>query len=453
MTKARTETEAAPAPPSQSPATGAVPDLLARHRRVMLPAQTSMLYYGDRPLAVDRGHGSYLVDVEGRTYLDFFGGILTVSVGHGNEEVRDAAERQMRKVGHTSTLYLNETTVRLAEKLAEITPGRLQMSFFTTSGTEANETALMAARAYTGHADVIALRHAYSGRSSAMMGVTAHAPWRIGGVYDAHVKHVRSPSLFRKPPGMSEAAYLDFLVEDVEDVLATSTDGRIAAFIVEPIQGVGGFAVVPDDYLRRVVPRMREAGGVLIVDEVQTGWGRTGVGWCGIGHWGVEPDVMTFAKGIANGAPVGCTVMTPEVAGAIEGLTLSTFGGNPVAMVQALATIEYIERHRLWENAATQGARLRARLDRIRERFAFVGDVRGMGLMQGIEVVTPGGTTPDPARANRLLETARDQGLLIGKGGRWGNVLRIAPMLNATAAEIDLGCDRLEAAVRALDDA
>lgn len=417
--------------------------LLARQRAYLLPVQSRMLYYGDRPLAVARGQGDWLWDVEGRRYLDFFGGILTVSVGHANPEVVDATVAQMRTVGHTSTLYLNEITVKVAERLAAITPGRLQVSFFTNSGTEADEMAILAARTYTGHRDVVALRHAYAGRSASMMAMTAHANWRQGGVYDAHVKHVRSPNPFRRPAGMTDDAYLDFLVDDFADFLATCTDGRIAAFMAEPIQGVGGFAVAPPDYFRRIEPLVREAGGLLIIDEVQTGWGRTGRYWCGIEHWGVQPDVMTFAKGIANGAPVGATVMTPEVAESVQALTLSTFGGNPVSMAQAYATIDYIERHRLWENAEEQGKRLREHLELLMASHEFVGDVRGMGLMQGVEVVVPGTVAPDPVGANALLNAARDEGLLIGKGGRWGNVLRIAPMLNVTADTIDDGAERL----------
>lgn len=422
-------------------------ELLERQRKVLLPVQSRMLYYGDDPLAVARASGNWLWDVDGNRYLDFFGGILTVSVGHCNEEVVEATVEQLRTAGHTSTLYLNEITIRVAEKIAELAPGRLQHCFFTNSGTEADETAVMAARTYTGNTDIIALRHAYSGRSAGMMGVTGHSNWRSGGVYDGYVKHVRSPNMYRRPEGMSEEQFLDFLVEDFEDMLATTTDGRIAAFIAEPIQGVGGFAVVPRDYFRRILPLVKEAGGVLIIDEVQTGWGRTGGRLFGIEHWGVEPDIMTFAKGIANGAPVGCTIVTPEIAESMTALSLSTYGGNPVSMAQAYATITYIERNRLWENAEVRGARLRERMEEMRSRFDFIGDVRGMGLMQGFEMVTPGTKDPDAGRATAFLEAARRRGLLIGKGGRWGNVMRIAPMLNIGGEELEAGCDLMEQAL------
>ncbi len=426
-------------------------ELLERQKKVLLPVQTKMLYYGDEPLAVARAKNQYLWDVEGKEYLDFFGGILTVSVGHCNDEVVQETAEQMATAGHTSTLYLNEITIKVAEKIAEITPGRLQYSFFTNSGTEADETAVMAARMYTGNTDVIALRHAYSGRTTSMMSMTAHANWKQGGVYDGSIKHVRSPNMYRRPEGMSEEQYLDFLVQDLEDFLATCTDGKIAAFMAEPIQGVGGFAVVPKDYFKRILPLVKAAGGVLIIDEVQTGWGRTGTYWCGIEHWAVEPDIMTFAKGIANGAPVGCTVMTPEIAEALSGLTLSTYGGNPVSMAQAYATIRYIEKHRLWENAATQGARLRKRMEAMQRNHAFIGDVRGMGLMQAFEMVEPGTKDPNPNKANALVTAARKKGLLIGKGGRYGNVIRIAPHLNVTAEDMEKGCDLIEESLAGIE--
>ncbi|MBS3966350.1 MAG: aspartate aminotransferase family protein [Truepera sp.] len=417
--------------------------LLKRQQQVLLPAQNRMLYYGDQPLAVAKAKDQYLWDVEGNRYLDFFGGILTVSIGHCNDEVVEATVKQLQTVGHTSTLYLNEVTIKVAEKIAAITPGRLQYSFFTNSGTEADELAVLAARIYTGNTDIIALRHAYSGRSLSMMSMTAHAPWRLGNVFDGAIKHVRSPYYYRAPVAMSEADFLELCVRDLEELITTCTNGRIAAFMAEPIQGVGGFVVAPQDYFKRILPLVKQAGGLLIIDEVQTGWGRTGRYWCGIEHWGVEPDIITFAKGIANGMPVGCTVMTPEVAEAVKGLTLSTFGGNPVAMASAYATISYIEKRRLWENAEVQGARLRERLLAMQASHQFIGDVRGLGLMQGLELVVPGGKTPDATRAMALLAAARRRGLLIGRGGLYGNVIRIAPHLNVSSADIEAGCELL----------
>ena len=295
---------------SETPTTGRTDDILQRQRQVIYPIVSKMLMYGEHPLAVERAKGLRLWDVEGREYLDFFGGILTVSVGHCNDEVTEATIAQLRTVQHTSALYLNEITVKMAEKIAQITPGNLTSSFFTSSGSEANETAIMTARMYTGRTDVITLRHAYSGRTQTAMSLTAHASWRSGHVYDGYIKHVRSPYAYRAPLGLDEDQLLDLCVQDLEETLATVTDGKIAAFMAEPIQGVGGFIVLPRDYFKRIVPIVEEAGGLLIVDEVQTGWGRTGGHMCAIEHWGVQPDIMVFAKGIANGSPVGVTVTT-----------------------------------------------------------------------------------------------------------------------------------------------
>lgn len=422
--------------------------LQERQKAAVYPIVSQLLLYGDEPLAVDHAKGMYLYDIEGIRYLDFFGGILTVSVGHCNDEVDEAAIAQMRKVGHTSTLFINEIMIAFAEKIAAVTPGRLSHSFFTSSGSEANETAIMTARMYTNRTDILALRHAYSGRTQTAMSATAHSTWRSGGVYDGYIKHVRNPYEYRKPAGMTSEQFLDLCVSDLEDVISTTTEGRIAAFMAEPVQGVGGFIVAPPDYFKRVAPIVKEAGGLIIIDEVQTGWGRTGGHLCAIEHWGIEPDIMVFAKGIANGYPLGVTLTTQEIAAAVDHNSLSTFGGNPVAMATALATVEYIEKHDLVTNAAVMGNRLRARLDRLPERFPFVGDVRGMGLMQALELVVPGaGRRPDAARASAFVAAARRRGLLLGKGGLRGNIIRIAPPLVVAADEIDEAADHIEAAL------
>jgi len=422
--------------------------LLTDYRKYIFPAIAP--FYGDHPLIVDRAKDSAIWDIEGNRYLDFFGGVLSVSVGHCNDEVTERTIQQMRKVQHTSTLYINEAMVRLARKIADLTPGRLQKCLFTNSGSEANETAIMAARMFTGNTDVIALRHAYAGRTMTTMSLTGHGPWRLGGVFDSHIRHVRNPYTYRAPVGLDEEGLIDLCVQELEETLATTTNGRIAAFMAEPIQGVGGFIVMPRDYFKRILPVVREAKGVFICDEVQTGWGRTGRHFCGIEHWGVEPDIMTFAKGTANGSPIGVTIATPEIADAVKGLTFATFGGNPVTMMAALATIEYIERHNLPENADIQGRLLRDRLDTLRKKHAFVGDTRGMGLMQAMEIVESrcsGNKRPDPTRTIDLINGARRHGLLVGKGGLYGNVIRIAPHLTVTQEEMEEGCDRLAKAL------
>ena len=414
-------------------------EIMQRYRQVMFPAAAP--YHGDSPLVVDRAKDQYIWDVAGKRYLDFFGGILTVSVGHCNEEITERTIAQLRKVQHTSTIYVNEGMVALAEKVAALTPGRLQKCYFTNSGTEANETAVLAARMFTGNPTVITLRHAYSGRSLLAMSLTAHGNWRLGGVVDPYVKHVRNPYTFRAPAGLSPQQVVELCVQDLEETIATTTQGKIAAFMAEPIQGVGGFIVPPADYFQRVMPIVKAAGGLFISDEVQTGWGRTGGKWFGIEQWGVEPDIMTFAKGMGNGSPIGCTIATPEVADALQGLTFSTFGGNPVTMAATLATIEYMEAHDTPSNCARQGARMAEKLAEFAAEFPIIGEARGMGLMQALEFVQPGGSEPDAARTSAFVDTCKGMGLLLGKGGLYGNVARIAPHLNVAAADMDAAMD------------
>jgi 4-aminobutyrate aminotransferase-like enzyme len=416
--------------------------IFKRYRDHIFPAV--MPFYGEYPLIVDRAKGQYLWDIEGNQYLDFFGGVLTVSVGHCNHEITERMVEQLMKIQHTSTLYINELMVQVAEKVAEVTPGRLKRCFFTNSGTEANETAIMAARMYTGNTDIITLRHGYAGRTMVGMSLSGHGAWRLGNVFDGNIKHVRNPYTYRAPSGLDEHQLVDLCVQDLEETLATTTNGRIAAFMAEPIQGMGGFIVMPKDYFRRILPIVREAGGIFICDEVQTGWGRTGTYMCGIEHWGVQPDIMTFAKGMANGSPIGCTIATPEVAEAVKGNTFATFGGNPVTMAAALATIVFIQTHNLARNAEIQGDVLLKYLKDFQKQYGFIGEVRGMGLMQALEIVKPGSDRmPDAARTAALIDEARKHGLLIGKGGLYGNVIRIAPHLNATQEDVHDGCARL----------
>jgi 4-aminobutyrate aminotransferase-like enzyme len=415
--------------------------VIERYKNVMFPAAAP--YHGDNPIVVSHAKDQFLWDIDGKKYLDFFGGVLTVSVGHCNDEVTAATHEQLNRVQHTTTIYINEIMVRLAEKVAELAPGRLSKVYFTSSGTEANETAVLAARMYTGSPTIITLRHAYSGRSMMAMSLTAHGTWRLGGVVDPYIKHVRNPYTFRAPAGLTPEQVVDLCIQDLEETLATVTDGRVAAFMAEPIQGVGGFIVPPMDYFKRVYPIIKAAGGVFIADEVQTGWGRTGDKWFGIEQWGVEPDIMTFAKGMGNGSPIGCTISTPEVAEALKGATFSTFGGNPVTMATALATIEYIEKHNLKHNAAVQGAVLREKLEELQHEFNWIGEVRGMGLMQAIEIVKPGTKEPDTVRTAAFLNAAKDNGLLVGKGGLYGNVIRISPHLNVSTDDMNLATDIL----------
>ena len=407
------------------------------HKEYLFPCVAT---YYQEPLTMVSGDGMYLTDSAGTRYLDFFGGILTVSVGHCNKEVTRAVVEQNQTLQHTSTLYVNEPQARLAKKLADLTPGPLKKSFFISSGTEANETAVLFARHATKRSDIIALRHAYSGRSEVTMNITAHSTWRATPSSVAYIKHAHNPYCYRCSLGLAYPSCDMRCARDVEELIQTTTNGEIAAFMAEPIQGVGGFITPPKEYFQEVLPIVRKYGGLFICDEVQTGWGRTGDTWFGIEHWGVQPDIMTFAKGLANGLPIGATIATPEVADSYKGLSISSFGGNPVSTRGALATIEYIEKNNLVTNAAVQGARLRDGLLALQEKYPVIGDVRGMGLMQALEVIDPASPdkkAPDPKKVLRVFEETRRQGLLIGKGGLYSNVIRLTPPLIVSAGEID----------------
>jgi 4-aminobutyrate aminotransferase len=405
----------------------------------------SVLTYYEEALPFQRGEGQYLYAVDGTRYLDFFGGILTVSVGHCHPKVTQRVCQQVRTLQHTSTLYPHSTMVDLAQRLAGIAPGDLQKSFFTNSGTEANETAVMLAQVYTGAQEVVALRHGYSGRSALAMTLTGHANWRVGGTQILGIKHAQSPYCYRCT---SKLTYPDCELRcayGIEELIQTTTSGRIAAFLAEPIQGVGGFITPPPEYFSIVADIVRQYGGVFISDEVQTGFGRTGTKWFGIENWGVKPEIMTCAKGIANGTPMGATIATSQVADSFQGLTISTFGGNPVSCTAALATIEVIEEENLPQNAQNVGNYLREKLEELKEKHALIGDVRGMGLMQGVELVRE---HKEPAKQEILevFEATRRRGLLIGKGGLYGNVIRISPPLTISKSDVD-------EAIRILDEA
>lgn len=413
-----------------------------KHKEFLFPCVAN---YYEEPLALTKGQGLYVEDADGRRYLDFFGGILTVSLGHAEPRVNAAVKEQLDTLGHTSTLYPNEWIVTLAERLAALTPGALKKSFFGSSGTEADETAIVLAKIHTGRQEIIALRHSYSGRSLlaiSQMGIHTYRPIssQVPGI-----THGVSPYCYRCPFGLTYPSCEVRCAQDLEEVILTTTSGLPAAFIAEPIQGVGGFVVPPKEYFQIAVGIVRKYGGLFICDEVQTGFGRTGDKWCGIEHWGVEPDIMTFAKGLANGLPVGATVAREEIANSWKSGTISTFGGNAISMRGALATLEVMQEEQIPQRAARLGARFRERLELMKLKYPLIGDVRGMGLMQALELVVDRNTKePAPKHAAQIMEAAKRQGLLIGKGGLYGNTLRIAPPMLVTEAEIDHAADCLD---------
>ncbi len=413
----------------------------AAHRRYLFPCAPPMY---DEPLVLARGSGVWVEDADGRAYLDCYAGILTTALGHCHPEVVERVRDQIGTLGHTSTLYLTEPAVEMARRLAAIAPGRLDRSFFTNSGTEAVETAVMLACLYTGRSEIIALRHSYSGRSLLTTNMTAHAPWRPLAS-QVPVKHVVSPypyrCHFRSP---CDASCIDAFARDFEEAILTTTSGKPAAFFAETIQGVGGYIVPPPGYFQRMAEIIRRYGGLFICDEVQTGFGRTGGTWFGIEHWEVEPDIMVMAKGIASGFPVGATITRDEIAAAWTAKTISTFGANPVSMTAAVATNEVMVREDVPARAAERGAQLRAGLEALQRRHEWIGEVRGMGLMQALELVDDRRTrAPSPTRAKRLLEATKAEGVLVGVGGLHNHVIRMGPSLLITAEEVDDALDRL----------
>ena len=417
-------------------------EIVRKHKEFIWPSVTN---YFQKPLVADHGSMQYLWDIEGNKYLDFFGGIVTIGVGHCNPKVTAKINAQVNKLQHTSTLFPNEAIVALAEKLAEITPGKLQKSFFTSSGTEANEAAIMLSRMASPSYDIVALRHAYSGGSALTKSVTAQSAWRKGGVISVGVSHAVNPYCYRCPLHLTYPSCGVACAHDVENVIQTTTSGQIAAFIAEPIQGVGGFITPPKEYFKIVHRIVKNYGGAYISDEVQTGWGRTGKKWWGIEQWEVTPDIITSAKSMGNGVPVGLTIATAELADKFQGLNIATFGGNPVTSVAVRAVIEVIEEENLMENTFVVGGYFRQKLEELQQKYPLIGEVRGMGMMQALELVKDRQTKePAPQETNSILEAARNNGLLVGKGGMYANVIRMAPPMNISKADVDEGIRLLD---------
>ncbi len=424
-------------------------DLILADKKYLFPA---VFHYFSQPLVLDHAKDQFCYDADGNAYLDFFGGIVTVSVGHANPKVNAAVQAQLEKLTHVSTCFVTEPQVRLAEKLAAISPGgKLSKAYFTNSGTEANETAILTARLHTGASEIIALRHSYHGRSALAMALTAHANWKLGPALMPGIVHAHNAYCYRCPFG---ATYPDCGVrcaQDLEELIHTSTSGRIAGMIAEPIQGVGGFITPPREYFKIAAGIVRKYGGLFIADEVQTAWGRLGGNWFGIEKWGVEPDIITSAKGLGNGMPIGVTMAKPEIADSLKGLTISTFGGNPVTTTAAKAVLDFIEAENLRQNCTQVGEYLGVKLEELKEKFPLIGDVRGMGLLRAIELVRDRKSKePAAAETNQLLEKCRDQRLLIGKGGLYGNVVRISPPMNIGKGDVDEFAARMSQALEKL---
>jgi alanine-glyoxylate transaminase/(R)-3-amino-2-methylpropionate-pyruvate transaminase len=412
-------------------------DQVLRLRREFL--NPAIFLYYKKPLMLVEGKMQYVWDERGRRYLDGLGGIVTISVGHCHPNVVEAAREQNETLQHSTTIYLHPNVARYAEQLASKMPGDLKVCYFVNSGSEANDLALLMARAYTGNYDVIALRNAYHGGNALTMGLTAHRTWKFNVPHSFGVHHTIAPDPYRGLWGRDDVDAGKKYAADVKNLIDYATSGQIAAFIAESIQGVGGCVVFPDGYLQRAYEHVRAAGGVCIADEVQTGFGRTGTHYWGFETQGVIPDIVTLAKGIGNGCPLGAVVTTPKIAATLAARThFNTFGGNPVVSAQALAVLEVIEREKLQENALKIGNRILAGLNQLKEKYNIIGDVRGKGLLLGIELVKDR-QSKEPAREEcaQVLETCREMGLLLGKGGLWGQTVRFSPPMCVKEQDAD----------------
>jgi 4-aminobutyrate aminotransferase len=424
-------------------------DLLARHRAV-LPVWMP-LYYGEEAIEIVSGSGRRVVDASGRSYLDFFGGVLTNMIGYDVAEINEAVRRQLATgVVHTSTLYLIRRQVELAEKIARVSGIPDARVFLTNSGTEANETALLMATNVRRSNQILAIKNSYHGRTFATMAVTGHRSWSSSSLSPLTVSWLASGDRLRgRMAGLSTGDLADAAVDDLREVLATVTAGDVAALIAEPIQGVGGFVAAPDGVLGAYQKVLREFGILLIADEVQTGWGRTGEHFWGYQAHDVTPDLITFAKGIGNGFALGGVVGRASVMNAVPAISFSTFGGNPLSAAAGNAVLDFVLSHDLQANAARTGAIL---LDGLRALdLPILAEVRGKGLMVGLEFVRPGTTEPDPAATVRVFDECKAGGLLVGKGGLYGNVIRIGPALTLTEEEAREGLAILVDAVTRVD--
>ena len=423
-------------------------DLLHNRYKAIMAPYLNPLYTS--PVSIDRGQGSYVWDIEDNQYLDFFGGVLTTMIGHNNPAVTEAIQSQAAKVLHTSTLYLSEPMIEFAEEIGAASGIPDARVFFTTSGSEANDTALMLATSFRNSNEILAMRHSYHGRTFATQAVTSQSTWLSSRISGLSVNYVQGPYRLRSPfENMTDEEFTKACVLDLQQILDTATTGNVACLIFEPIQGVGGFAIPPDGFFGEMNKVLSNYGTLLISDEVQTGWGRTGDHFWGYEAHGITPDMLTFAKGVGNGATLAGVIARAEIMENITALNFSTFGGNPLSCAAGLATFKELINQNMLQNASEMGSRLMQGLQPTVDKAPWL-KTRGRGLMVALEAVrTEHDNTfePYPQRASELLEACKQNGLLVGKGGAFGNVIRITPMLNVTPDEIDEGINILNEAI------
>lgn len=420
-------------------------DLLDRYHRV-LPSFLNP-YYAD-PISIEHGKGSYVWDAEGNRYLDFFGGVLTTMIGHAHPAVSSAVQEQAAKVMHTSTLYLCEPMIEFAEMVAAASGIPDARVYFTPSGSEANDAALLLASEYRKSNQILAIRNSYHGRVFSTQAITSHASWRSTALSGLQVQFVQGGYRLRSPfRDLDDDQFVDACVSDLVQLLDMTSAGDVAAMIAEPIQGVGGFATPPDGMFGRFGKELSNRGILFISDEVQTGWGRTGEHFWGYQAHGIVPDMLTFAKGVGNGVTLAGVVARAEIMDTIKVLQFSTFGGNPLSAVAGIATLRTVQQENLQANAKAMGERFAAAMQPVADATPWIAEMRGRGLMWAFECCEPGGIEPDKARTGEFHEACKRHGLLVGKGGLYGNVIRLAPMLNVTPDELDEGVAALQAAI------
>ncbi len=419
-------------------------------KQYLLP---STMTYFKSPLNIVKGEMQYVFDDKGRKYLDGFSAVVTISVGHCHPDVIAPVVEQTKTLQHMTTLYYHPRVVSYAEKMAKVSAGAnpdLQVSFFTNSGTEATELAALLAKNYTGTCEFIALRHSFHGRTLMSMTLTGQSLWRHSLPYVFGVHHAPAGYTYRKPAHLSEEQFVEYCAKELEEIIKYQTCGKIAGFIAEPIQGFGGVICPPPTYFKKMYDVVKKYGGLFIADEVQTGFGRTGDKFFGIEQWGVKPDIITMAKGIGNGIPLGGIITTPEIAKCMEGKThFSTYGGNPVSMTQGEAVLDVIEKYQYAKNARIVGDRIVEGVKKLMPKYSCIGEIRGKGLMLGVEIVkNPETKEPAPQAVLDIMEEAKNEGVLLGKGGMAGNTIRIKPPLCTTLEDADRIVSVLETALK-----
>jgi alanine-glyoxylate transaminase/(R)-3-amino-2-methylpropionate-pyruvate transaminase len=424
-------------------------EVIAMRKRYANPAIFTL--YKD-PLMIVEGHMQWLFDETGRRYLDFYAGIVTVSCGHCHPKVVKAAREQLETLPHATTIYLHPNFSKLVKKLASKMPPGLDVTYLTNSGSEANDIAITMARLFTGNRDVIALRNAYHGNSPSARGLTSLSTWKFTDATGGDVHHAINPHFYRNPFSGTPEEVSSKSANDIRELIRYSTPGKVAAFICEPIQGAGGLTFGAPNYLKEAYAIVREAGGLAIADEVQTGFGRTGDHYWGFQNFDVVPDFVTMAKSLGNGAPIAAVTTRGDIAAALtQRIHFNTFGGNPVSTASALAVLDVIEEEGLQQNAKERGAQVKSGLERLAKSHKVIGDVRGMGLMLGVELVRDP-KTKEPAKQETadVLEATKEMGLLIGKAGLDGNILRVQPPLCITSDDVEFALDVFDRAFSAV---